>query len=682
MSRHEELVEAALRRLAEKPGMEVRDGQRQLAHLISDCIHGSINGAFEAPTGLGKSLATLIPAIAHSIAYGRRVVIATYTNILTEQYWRKDLPFALSLFEGEELPSRQLLMGRQRYACLAEIENIDRHVFAAASQSPGNGIESEFRRETKMPAKEFGSFWRKVSAPPVCPGRVCEHYDACFYYKSRRRAEKAGLVITNHSVVIQDGLIRESTDGEMSMLGKMDHLILDEAHDFASAALNGLEIEFSERKLTQISSLAQRFYQDLLGLAQIRNQGREWISQTTVFLKALEDIKQDIASLVQGLPQSMIMKVSPPEVASHPVILGRTFEKTDQRALELGFRLRDEIRLFLAFAEKLLLSPMDGTEIPGLKDVREHTRNYLMYLEDYALGSERLATPEGLAVSYAGRGSNGPMLRMDWVGLDEPLKKFIWDKVSATCLSATLAIDNEFQFLKRTTGFESGFGEILPSPFDFTSQMAIYAPPIGRIPDPTIARKEGYEPEYYDAVAAEVQHIIEIMGGRTLVLFHSRKEMENVRERIDLGEEYPIFMQSTGAAASTVGERFKKTKQATLFGLRSFWTGFDAPGDTLSCVVVVRIPFEVPVEPAQIVRQAYMANNGEDGFGQYTIPMAKMLMRQGVGRLIRTRDDIGVVAVLDSRLRTKRYGESFIENLPLGARLFDDFADAAGHVGV
>lgn len=681
MSRHEELLEAALRRLAEQPGMEPREGQRQLAYLIADCIQGNVNGAFEAPTGLGKSLAALLPAIAQSIAYDKRIVIATYTNVLTEQYWRKDLPFALSLFQGEPWPSVQLLMGRQRYACLSEIETIDRNLFQALVQSPGQGIESEFRSETRMPTKEFQTLWRKVVTPPVCPGRFCPHYDNCFYYRARRRAEKAGIIITNHSVVIQDALLREASDGEMSMLGKVDHIILDEAHDFASAALNGLEVEFSEYKLNQIASLSQRLYQELVPLSNMRSRGREWISQTTEFLKSLEEVKHGIQELVQTLPQSTMMKVSPPDVGSHPVLQQRTFAKEDQRALELGFRLRDEIRMFLAHAEDLLLSPIDGSEVPGMRDAREQTRNFLLYLEDYALGAERLATPEGLSVSYAGKGSNGPMLRMDWVGLAEPLTKLLWDKTPATCMSATLAIDGEFEFLRRTTGFVSHFSEILPSPFDFTSQMSLYLPPLGRVPDPTQARKDGTESYYCDAVAREIEQIIEIMQGRTLVLFHSRREMEEVRQRINLGEDLPILMQTSSATAS-VGERFKKNKFSSLFGLRSFWTGFDAPGDTLSCVVVVRVPFEVPMEPAQIVRQAWMVQQGDDGFSQYTIPMAKMLMRQGVGRLIRNKDDIGVVAVLDSRLRTKKYGESFIENLPVGARVFADFADAAGHVGV
>jgi ATP-dependent DNA helicase DinG len=186
---------------------------------------------------------------------------------------------------------------------------------------------------------------------------------------------------------------------------------------------------------------------------------------------------------------------------------------------------------------------------------------------------------------------------------------------------------------------------------------------------------------YYRALAAELSHMIEISDGRTLALFHSRKEMEGVYAHMRVSSDLPILIQSkTGAAM--VGEQFKKNIFASLFALRSFWTGFDAPGETCSCVAVVRIPFEVPSDPQVVARMAYLHQQGLDPFMVHTLPNAKMMMRQGAGRLIRSVKDKGIIALLDPRLRTKRYGEQILANFPDGMRTFDDFADAAGWIGI
>jgi ATP-dependent DNA helicase DinG len=186
---------------------------------------------------------------------------------------------------------------------------------------------------------------------------------------------------------------------------------------------------------------------------------------------------------------------------------------------------------------------------------------------------------------------------------------------------------------------------------------------------------------YYHAIAQELSEIIETLGGRTLALFHSRKEMEGVRQHMKVSDDLPILMQGRGGIA-TVGEQFKKNTFSSLFALRSFWTGFDAPGETCSCVALVRIPFEVPVEPPVVARMAYLSQQGLDPFKHHSLPNAKMIMRQGAGRLIRSNNDKGVIALLDPRLRTKRYGEEILANFPQEIRVFDDFVDAAGWVGL
>jgi ATP-dependent DNA helicase DinG len=326
--------------------------------------------------------------------------------------------------------------------------------------------------------------------------------------------------------------------------------------------------------------------------------------------------------------------------------------------------------------------------IQGWKDkgqslgmVSESVRNYSSFIREYGAGCYTLFTPEGVSVSYVGRTGEDAMLRADTIGLAEPLEEMIWSRTPYACLSATLALDGTFDFFRRTTGAKPDFEEILRSPFDFASQAAVYLPKLDSIPDPSVARKEGREEEYYSCLARELSEIIITLSGRTLALFHSRKEMEGVMKYMTVPSDLPILMQFRSGAGS-VGERFVKNTYASLFALRSFWTGFDAPGETLSCVALVRVPFEVPVDPPQIARMAWMQTAGLDPFHAHTLPQAKMLMRQGAGRLIRRDGDVGIIALLDPRLRTKRYGEEILANLPEGMRTFDDFADAAGWLGL
>lgn len=676
MSTVAELIERAFERLEARPGFARRTDQKQLALLLSDMIEGGSRGAFEAPTGLGKSLAALIPALAHAAVHGRRTVIATYTNVLAEQYWRQDLPLALSLFDsGAETPKTQFLIGRQRYACLAAIQDHApelRDRFVPYAQL---GIETELRAIDRRAARD----WQTIAAPPVCPGRLCPHYSACFYYKARRSAEQAHVVITNHSVVIQSALLARASDDGEGMLGPFDFLILDEAHDFPQAAANGLEFELSQSRLAAVLGVGNRIERTLAPVASAAGDMAEWAKTCEAFRNDLARCQRAIVAYSLRLGQPGILKASPPEVMDHPQVqAARTSD-----GLFGAQRIAEEVSQVCIDFTKQVDAAVERWRDGGqsLSVLTESVRSYCGFIREFGAGCYSLFIPEGVAVSYVGRNGQDAMLRSDLIGLAEPLQELVWDRTPYACLSATLALDGDFEFFRRTTGAKPDFEEILPSPFDFTTQAAIYQPKADTIPDPAVARKEGREEEYYAAVARELSEIIATLGGRTLALFHSRKEMEGVMGHMDASPDFPILVQLRSGAGSA-GERFVKNVNASLFALRSFWTGFDAPGETLSCVALVRVPFEVPVDPPQIARMAWMQTQGLNPFAGHTLPLAKMLMRQGAGRLIRRAEDRGIIALLDPRLRTKRYGEEIIANLPPGMRTFEDFGDAAGWLGL
>ena len=675
MSTAQTLIETAFERLKQKPGYVERVDQHQLALLISDLISESSTGAFEAPTGLGKSLAALIPAIAHAIAGGKRTVIATYTNVLAEQYWRHDLPLALSLFDNTDSIRRQLIMGRQRYVCLAEM---DIHAPDSMDYLKDNavlGIETEFRKIVRKPYRELSQLWQKVATPPVCPGRNCPAYDDCFYYSARREAEKAEIVITNHSVVITDAILAKASEDGTGILGKFDFLILDEAHDFYSAAINGLEFELNQFKLGGLLGVARRLETLLLPLAQSAGEGFEWQSACAHFHQEIEQSQKDLLSYSLTVQRSGIIDASPSELMEHPQVLANKSHRAEG-AQKIANEIAEACARFTGETDQRV-NRWKGEHADRARSFVESSRTYMNFIREFGSGCQAIFVPNGISVSYAGRNFNDVTLRRDVIGLAEPLEELIWSRTPYVCLSATLALDGNFDFFTRSTGATPGFLEILPSPFDYPSRAAIYLPKHGAIHDPASARKMGIEDDYYRVLAHEIGHIIRTMNGRTLVLFHSRKEMEGVYQHVVSSPDRPILMQLKSGTAD-VGQRFVGDITASLFALRSYWTGFDAPGETLSCVVLVRIPFEVPIDPPQIARLAYLQTQGLDAFREHTLPLAKMLMRQGAGRLLRRSEDKGVIAILDPRITGKMYGEEIMGNLPPGMRVFRDIEDAVG----
>ncbi len=665
-------IEAAFNRLAARPGFIERPAQRQLSLLLNDLIEGKAPGCFEAPTGLGKSLATLIPAIAHGLEHGTRTVIATYTNVLAEQYWRNDLPLAMSLFDEEVKAA--FVIGRQKFVCLAAAQEKGGTLANDLRDHLELGIETEFRALGMKRTVHFS----EIAAPPVCPARLCPHYDDCFYFRARRQAEKSQIIISNHSVVISDALQAQSAEESAGFLGEYDYLILDEAHDFPQAALSGLEFELSQPKLGALIGLSIRLEKALSTAAAKFGSLDAWNRACEIFRNQIEKAQKDLVAYAINLGDPGILRIEPAELKENPGVKRSVVEQATPGAQRIALEVAEVANAFSKGVMDMLTEWKDR-DGEGMKTGAETARTYLGYIRDYATGALAMFDSDGTSVTYVGRQGEDAIVRRDLVALDLPLKDLLWNHKPTTCLSATLALDGNFDFFIRTTGFEPTFSEILPSPFDHSVQAALYLPALHEVPDP--AQSRGAEEAYYSALAHELSQIIRLLGGKTLALFHSRKEMQGVHERMDLPDELPVIMQQRYGVAAA-GEQFKREVATSLFALRSYWTGFDAPGETLSCVALVRVPFEVPVDPPQLARMAWLSSLGFDPFAAHSLPQAKMIMRQGAGRLIRRDADRGLIAILDPRIRTKRYGEEILANLPQDMRQFDDAADAIGWLGL
>jgi len=595
--------------------------------------------------------------------------------VLAEQYLRKDLPLALSLFDEAIRPEAAFLIGRQRYACVAEIEahvpDMKRDFLPKAKI----GIESEFREITRFKGKEALSKWRQMAVPQVCPARLCDFYGPCLYYRARRDAAKAGVVVTNHSVVLMDALQGEKEASPI--LGSYDFLIVDEAHDLPQAALSAFEFTLDDRALSQVSAIATGLERVIRPRAIDRKMGQEVGDAFAEFRKVIDAAKFDLSSLAVFAPRSGILATAPEDIASFPAVAARISEPMRERVFPLSERLLIACKKLDALVRRVIRKSEDE-EAPGL---HESVLAYRQFLAEFALECKSLAKPQDGLVSYIESGFSGVAAKSAMVGAASKLEEVLWSKTPAVCLSATLAVDGDFDFFRGLSGLKPQFSEVLPSPFHFESQAAIYLPKEDAIPDPVAVRMNNAEDLYFSALAKELRTIICALKGRTLALFHSRAEMEGVLEKMGLPDDLPVYAQRR-SGVGTVGEAFRKDVHASLFALRSFWTGFDAPGETLTCVALTRIPFEVPVDPPSLVRQATMTLAGKDPFREYALAMAKMLMRQGSGRLIRNDTDKGIIAILDPRVRTKYYGEAILQNLPPGMRTFTDIYDAMAAVGL
>lgn len=682
----------AFRRLESQPGYEVRPAQRRMAQFVGECFAQSCSGVIEAPTGVGKSLAVLLPAIIVCALAKKRIVISTYTNVLAEQYWLKDLPLALSLFPEVEIRAA-LAMGRTRYACLDRIlaENarrvppeLQRFVSEWALQAH-EGTENElsdFLTRKGVPMSFMRDLFHAIAVPPYCRARACEYYEQCFYYKNRQRAENAQLVITNHAVVLTDALLKQVSNDDRSILGEYDFLVVDEAHDLIDACKSALEFELSYATVQEMVRTASIFEHELARAVESKRPPAGFLNEVSEAIGDFSGQVQSVMTRYQGIavPQNgTIFAVAPAELASIPLIqrdLHRNYkELVSQVVLDLQSAL-SQVNLSIRRAFDNHKSQL--TE-PQRQAVAETMSQFDLWYQHLNSRLNRLIDPpEG--VSWVEREDTGWKACYQPLDVSDWLRESLFANQPTLLMSATLTIDGSFDFYLKQVGMEGVRTLQLPPVFDYPRQCAIYLPPIGTIPDPPKSAQDRHAEDYYKSVAQELARLLRATHGRALVLFASRAEMSAVREYMPKLPGIRIFMQGDGANAQ-LSKQFREHVHSVLFGLRSFWTGFDAPGETLTNLIVVRIPFEVPTTPPQRARQALLQLEGKDPFMDWSLPLVKQQLRQGFGRLIRKATDTGVVCLLDPRFQNRSYGAELVTNLPKGIPIFGDIEDALCHIG-
>jgi len=617
------------------PEYEHRPGQIEMARAVMRAFEEERHLIVEAGTGTGKTLAYLVPAVASALAGRGRVIVSTGTKNLQEQLMEKDIPFLQNVLPKPFAAT--YMKGRSNYLCLNRL--------ARAEGSPVlEGLEEvdyfeevcDWSRETQIGDRaelanlpESLSFWRHIDArPESCLGQKCPDFEPCFITRMRDRAKEADVIVVNHHLFFADLALRNGNYG--SVLPDYTAVILDEAHLIEDVASEYFGSQVSNY---QIDDLVRDLGMLKLEEAEVDRE----VTKSTARLSRFAD--EFWMGFRDGRGEEGRSPLNPGTFSKRNI--DGQFEATP-----LG-DLYSVLDGTIARLETTLDAIKDRT--PDIESLIRRLRQLRFELQFIVTGSDKKF------VYWMERRGRGVFLRASPIDVAGILQDKLFDEVPTVVLtSATLSSGGNFAFIRDRLGLDTADDLIAESIFDYKQQAILYLP--ANMPDPRSR-------EWPDAAADEVIRILNATEGRAFVLSTSLAGMQSLFENVWAEIEYPCLVQGS-AAKSQLLKRFRETPNAVLFATSSFWQGVDVRGDQLSCVIIDKLPFAVPTDPIVAARQRYIEDSGGSSFHEYSVPQAIIALKQGLGRLIRSTTDRGVLAVLDPRLRTKPYGRTFLKSLP------------------
>jgi ATP-dependent DNA helicase DinG len=618
---HSGLLEQAL------PGFEVRAAQLQMAHAVASTLRDGGPLLLEAGTGTGKTLAYLVPALLS----GKTVVISTGTKTLQDQLLLRDIPLLTALWSewsDKPPPEVAIMKGLQNYLCLRRYEEFRRSAQSVIADA-GRGLPliEKFRERTLTGDRsELGELpqgapiWHEVSSSSETRvGAKCKHYDACFVTQMKRRAEKAKLLIVNHHLFFADLALRAPKVN--GVIPDYEAVIFDEAHMIEDIATDFFGVTVSTNKLEQLVRDAQR----VLAAASLLTPSTE---------RMLSAVLLTAARFFETLPRPRTGE------GGRVPLPAESFVVRMQDAL---FALDNALDALGAFAQQ---EQAESEGIAQLARRTEQVRNNVALISEGGPGDHVTWTlARGRSVSIG----SSP------VEVGDVLRDKLFGHGGATILtSATLSTAGSFKFVKARFGIEDASELCLDSPFDYTTQAALYLP--RGLGDPR-------DSSFIARAAAEVKALVELTDGGAFVLCTSLRAMRELAERMRPGLRQRVLVQGEAPNASLL-ETFRADGNAVLFATAGFWQGVDVPGNALRLVILDKLPFEVPSDPLVSARCMRLKERGQEPFMHYLVPAAALTLKQGFGRLIRARSDRGIVALLDERVSTKGYGKVFLRSLP------------------
>jgi ATP-dependent DNA helicase DinG len=664
---------------------EDRPSQRAMAIAIGQSYNQGGVVLAEAGTGTGKSVAYLIPAVRWALQNRERTVVSTNTINLQEQLVRKDLPLLARVFSE---PFRfALVKGRHNYVSIrrarlaAQTQSV---LFDDPQQSALNAILEWINHTTDgslqdLPFAPPPEVWDEVlSDSDVCLRARCPHFEQCFYQRSRREANQADIVVANHHLLFSDLAMRRTQDNYASSfaLPSYRRVVMDEAHNLEDAATEHLGAAVSQRGLLRLLGRLERRGKGLLPnlVSRLLSVGPDVISSDAVhqidnqLIPATEQARSGSTELFDRLAQLVantddgILRLTSSFSSSEQWIRGLdALHENALLTLDAVIRGLAQLRELLAMERTIAeLIAEELLELNGVFNRLTTAANGLRVGFHTADDSQLVRWVERRSTA----GDSNVVIRAAPVDLSDVMREALFDRVDTAVLtSATLATGSGFQFIRKRLGLGSGVRvqeNVYDSPFDFEAQAWIGVPADLPIPGPV------ENPAFNRAIANVVADHVAAAGGGILALFTSYRTLRAVAadlRRRGLQQRWPLFVQGE-APRTRLLEQFVESGAGVLLGVNSFWEGVDVPGDPLRGIVLTRLPFKVPTEPLTAARIEAIEREGGNSFVEYLLPHAALRLKQGFGRLIRTRSDRGAIVILDRRLLERGYGKYFLEALP------------------
>ena len=616
-------------------GYEERSAQIEMANFIADNLDIKLNGLVEAGTGTGKTMAYLIPALKYALQHEKKIYVSTETKALQKQLIDKDIPVIEKLLSAviDKEFKYSICLGSSNYPCRRRFELLVQRGVKEKGDIPVlEDVKERFEKKTVFTKLDFGirqGLWVDIRREgDACLSYRCPFSSGCSYMMARKEWEKADLLIMNHHLYFTN------IASGRSYLPEGDIVIIDEAHSIEDIASEQLGLSLTEAQLVDI-------------LQQFNKPGRK---KNLINSIKRPELKIQVATVLEKITvEANDYYESLQEVVGKDKMVERLREPTGT-----GSKLVEAMKIFSSllldieeFFEDDEVDKMDfdiaKSRYNGIFEslkifIYQNFENYVYWLEksgDDIFGNITLMAQP--------------------IDISDIMEKEVTSQYdSVFFVSATLSVDKDFSFITKRLGVTNHKTISLESPFDYKNQVVLY---VGQyIKDPL-------HEDYIEQVGIATREIVNHLNGNCLVLFTSYKMMGEIREGLEYDINFPIHSQDESSASEAMA-RYLDDEDSVLLGTHSFWQGIDLPGDLLRGVVITKLPFRVPDSPPVQARIESIKASGANPFFSYQLPEAVIRFKQGFGRLIRSSQDKGIIAILDSRIATKSYGSKFFNSLP------------------